>query len=69
MLFLTANVFTVIDLDPLFAKDLLGTKLKKTGVSFMLLVSARGYFLTFKNLAFIKTRQIVFQLFRELLAN
>ena len=41
---------TVTDSEPLFAKDLLDAISKKTGVSSMLLTSARGYFAIFKNL-------------------
>ena len=42
---------TVIELQNFFAKDLLGTILKKTGVSSRLPTSARGYFPIFKTLA------------------
>ena len=36
------DVFTVTDLEPSFAKDLLGTIANKTGISSMLPTSARG---------------------------
>ena len=47
------DVLTVTDLEPFFAKDLLGTISKKTGVSSMLTTNARAYFPFFKNLAHI----------------
>ena len=49
--FTQPNVLTVNDLGPFFAKDLLATISKKTGVSSMLPTSARGYLPTFKSLA------------------
>ena len=62
------EILTVTDLDPLFAKYLLGTMSKKASVSSMLPMNARGYFLIFK-IWHTSRKKIIFQLFRELLAN
>ena len=47
------DVLTVTSLEPFFAKDLLSSISKKTGVSSMLPKSAREHFPIFKNLAHI----------------
>ena len=57
MFFQKQDVFTLTDLEPFSAKDLMGTISKKNGVSSMLPTSFRGCFPIFKDLAHISYKR------------